>query len=89
MIIKIDSVLKERKKTRNWLSEETGITYTNICNLCNGKTTSIQFDKIEKICSVLDCSIEDLLQPEHIDINRQIVFENKLNKIVSKGDTIQ
>lgn len=46
MIIKIDSVLKERKKTRNWLSEETGITYANICNLCNGKTTSVQFDKI-------------------------------------------
>ena len=26
-------------------------------------------------------------KPEHIDINRQIVFENKLNKIADKGDT--
>ena len=81
MIIKIDSILKECKKSRNWLSEETGITYTNICNLCNGKTTSIQFDKIEKICSVLNCSIQDILEPEHININRKIVYENKLNNI--------
>ena len=89
MIIKIDSVLKERKKTRNWLSEETGITYANICNLCNGKTTSIQFDKIEKICSVLDCSIENVFQPEYIAINRKSVYENKINKITDKGDTTQ
>lgn len=80
MIIKIDSVLKSQNKSRNWLSEETGITYANICNLCNGKTTGIQFDNLEKICNVLKCSVSDILEPEYFEINRIIVYQNKIKK---------
>lgn len=80
MIIKIDEILKNQGKTRNWLSEETGIMYKALCKLCNGETSSISFDVAEKICSVLNCSISDILQPEHIEINRQIVYQTRANK---------
>lgn len=81
MIVKIDSVLESKNKTRNWLSQETGITYANISNLCNGKTTSVQFHVIDKICSVLECSISDIFEAEFIEINREIVYLNKIKNL--------
>lgn len=86
MKVLIDNVLKQQGKTRNWLSEETGITYANICKLCNGKTKSIQFDIADKICSVLDCKISDILSHEKIEINRLIAYYNKVNKLNEKDD---
>lgn len=80
MIVKIDKILESQGKSRNWLSEETGIMYKTLCRLCNGQTTSISFDVVEKICSVLNCSITDILEPEHIEINRQIVYQSKAAK---------
>lgn len=67
MIVKIDQVLEQQNKTRYWLSIQTGITYPNIRNLCNGETTSFRFDKIDKICSVLNCQIADILEAEVLD----------------------
>lgn len=86
MKILIDNILKQQGKTRNWLSNETGITYTNICNLCNGKTTSIQFDKIDKICSVLKCDISDIFSHEQVQIDRLIVYQKKINDFMVKKD---
>lgn len=60
MNILIDSILKEKNKTRYWLSSETGITYANISNLCNNKTSSIKFEMIEKICASLECTPNDI-----------------------------
>lgn len=60
MKIVIDSILDEKGKTRYWLSKETGITYTNISNLCNNKTTSIKFDMITNICKTLNCTPNDI-----------------------------
>lgn len=61
MQVEIDKILKERNKTRYWLSKETGITYTNISNLANNKTSSIKFEVLESICEALECSPNDIL----------------------------
>lgn len=60
MKVAIDSLLTKQGKTRYWLSNETGITYTNITNLCNNKTSSIKFDMIKKICKALSCTPNDI-----------------------------
>jgi len=61
MKVIIDSLLEKQNKTRFWLSQQTGITYPNICNLCNNKTSSIQFFVLDKICDALNCEITDVL----------------------------
>lgn len=60
MKINIDEILKQRNQSRYWLAKETGITYPNITNLCNGKTSSIKFEMIDKICRVLQCTPNDI-----------------------------
>lgn len=66
MKIIIDSILAEKNKTRYWLSKQTDISPNNIAKLCNNKTKSISFEVIDKICSVLDCTPNDILENEKI-----------------------
>ena len=61
MIINIDNVLKDNNKTIYWLAKQIGMTYPNLTKLCNGKTESIRFDLLNKICNVLNCNIDDIL----------------------------
>ena len=65
MKVRIDELLQERGRTRYWLAKEVGIAYQNIVNLCDGMTTSIRFDTLEKICIVLDCEPSDILIKEN------------------------
>lgn len=62
MKINIDNLLKEKNKTRYWLAKEVGITYPNLCNLAENKTSSVKFDILEKICLTLECSPNDLIK---------------------------
>ena len=63
---KINQILKEQNKTCYWLSKQCGISPTNMEKICNGKTSSIRFETLEKICKVLSCTpndIFDFLEP--------------------------
>lgn len=60
--ITIDEILHKKGKTKYWLSQQTGITQTNLGKLVNNKTNSIRFDNLEKICEVLECDISDVLE---------------------------
>ena len=58
--LRVDEILQERNLTPYWLGKQTGISQNNIAKICNGETSTIRFDTIEKICDVLNCSIADL-----------------------------
>ena len=60
MRIILNETLKSKGKSQYWLAKETGISAAAINNLCNGKTTSIQFALVDKICLALDCNVSDI-----------------------------
>jgi putative transcriptional regulator len=62
--IQLDSILKKRDKSLYWLAQETGITYTNLWKIKNGKVKGITFDVLEKLCNTLDCKPNDLLKTD-------------------------
>jgi putative transcriptional regulator len=61
MYINISNILESQNKTAYWLSKEIGCDYHNLLDMCNGKTMSIKFSMLEKICDALDCTPNDLL----------------------------
>lgn len=61
MMVNIDKLLKDRGKTRYWLSKEINITYPNIKKLADNNTESIKFKILEDICNVLNCKLDELL----------------------------
>jgi len=68
MKIILNNTLKLKNKSQYWLSKQTGIAASTINNLCNGKTDSISFSVLDKICEAIDCEISDILMHEKGDI---------------------
>ncbi len=67
MKIILNDTLKSKGISQYKLSKITGITPGNLNNLCNNKTTSIQFSVLDKICDALNCEVSDILLHEKSD----------------------
>jgi len=62
MIIKLKELLEVRDMSVYKLSKATGISEHNLANLIKGKTNSIRFDTIKKICEVLNVDLTDIME---------------------------
>lgn len=60
--IKLSEVLGREKMTRKKLAELTNVRPNTICDLYNEKLHKIDIDILDRICTVLDCNISDLLE---------------------------
>ena len=62
-MIKLNALdlLKENDKTKYWLYKQLGMSYQNFNKMINNETKSIQYEMIEKMCRILDCTPNDLL----------------------------
>lgn len=70
MKIILNDTLKSKSKTQYWLAKETGIAASTLNNLCNNKTSGIQFSVLDKICDTLDCEVSDILLHEKSDTTK-------------------
>jgi len=67
--IKPNSVIGQgkRKMSLTELSEEVGITMSNLSVLKTGKAKAIRFSTLEAICQSLDCQPGDILEYTYED----------------------
>ena len=56
--------LKERGIKASWLTEKTEIAHSTLSNLINNKTDGIKFDTLQKICTILKCDINEIIEIE-------------------------
>ena len=87
--LRVNEILKEKNLTPYWLGKQTGISQNNILKICNGETSTIRFDTLEKICKALNCSINDLFTTNDITMQRLLTYACKLNELnnMNKSDT--
>ena len=62
--VNLDLMLVKRDKTLTELSEEVGITISNLSILKTGKAKAIRFSTLNAICESLDCQPGDILEYE-------------------------
>ncbi len=62
IIINLDVMLAKRKMSLTELSEEVGVTISNLSILKTGKAKAIRFSTLEAICEALDCQPGDILE---------------------------
>lgn len=62
VIFKIDQVLEEKNISKNKLEREANLQRTQINSYCNNKAKRVDLATIAKICYVLDCEIEDIME---------------------------
>lgn len=70
VIIHLPELLGRRRMTQQQLSLETGIRPNTISDICNEMCIRISIDHIDKICEVLDCRIDELLEYVPNDVKR-------------------
>ena len=61
MQTKIMELLDKKGKTRYWLAKEIGIKQQSLNKIASNETVSIRFDILEKICTTLECTPNDVL----------------------------
>jgi len=86
--LRINELLNQQGKTPYWLSKQTGISPNNISKICNGETSTIRFDTIEKICKALNCSINDMFVTDDPQLKRLFIYQSMLDNLQNnKSDT--
>jgi len=58
--LNILTLLQQRGKTKYWLYKQLGMSYQNFNRMVNNQTQSIQLNRIETLCLLLDCTPNDL-----------------------------
>lgn len=53
-------LLEKKGKTKYWLYKQLGMSYQNFSRMINNKTKSIQYENIETLCLLLECTPNEL-----------------------------
>lgn len=69
IILNLDVVMAQRKKSLTELAGEIGITLSNLSILKTGKAKAIRLSTLNSICRALDCQPGDIMQ--YIDDEEQ------------------
>ncbi|QDH16431.1 helix-turn-helix domain-containing protein [Swingsia samuiensis] len=59
--VMLDAVLKEKGLSLTELSDQVGLTLSNLSILKTGKAKAIRFSTLEALCRVLNCQPGDIL----------------------------
>ena len=60
--LNLKKLLEENGMTQSELSEITGIRPSTICDMCHNNCVLMRLESIDKICSVLECGINSLIE---------------------------
>jgi putative transcriptional regulator len=60
--VNLDLMLVKRDMSLTELSEEVGVTISNLSILKTGKAKAIRFSTLNAICDALDCQPGDILE---------------------------
>ena len=60
--IKLDELIRKAGISKNKLSHRAEMQRSQINHYCNNEITRLDTDVLARICTVLDCKIEDLLE---------------------------
>lgn len=60
--IKLDELIKDAGISKNKLSHLAEMQRSQINNYCKNEISRLDIDVLARICSTLDCKIEDLLE---------------------------
>ena len=62
IVVNLDVMMAKRKMSSMELSEKLGITPANLSILKTNKGKAIRFSTLDKLCEILDCTPQDILE---------------------------
>lgn len=77
--LRVLDILKEQNHSKYWLYKQMELSYQNFNRMVQNETSSIKFENLEKLCSILNCSIGDLFE-----ITNNTTTDKKINPSLPK-----
>ena len=67
--LRILEILESQNHTKYWLFKQLDLSYQNFNRMVNNETSSIRFENLDKLSTILNCPIGDLFEKveDHID----------------------
>ena len=62
IVVRIDVMLAKRKMSVTELADKVGITIANLSILKNGHAKAVRLETLDKLCSALNCKLEEIAQ---------------------------
>lgn len=59
--VNLDKYLEKEERNITWVHKHTKVAKTTLYKLRDNETTSISFDVLEKLCTLFNCDIKDML----------------------------
>lgn len=59
--VKLDEIMAKHEINCNQLAEKIGIPAPDLSLLKTGKARAVKFTTIDKLCTVLECDVSDIL----------------------------
>lgn len=60
--LRVLDILKEKGHTKYWLYKQMDLSYQNFNRMIMNETSSIRFENLDKLSTILDCPIGDLFE---------------------------
>lgn len=60
--LRILEILEEQGHTKYWLYKQLDLSYQNFNRLVTNQTSSIRFDNLDKISTILNCPVGELFE---------------------------
>lgn len=80
MRLNIKDKMKEKNLNRHQLSMLINVGYPTINAIYNGRTTSINFEILESICRVLECTPNDIIVSDDPTVSRLLLYVDKIQR---------
>lgn len=85
MRLNIKDKMKEKNLNRHQLSMLINVGYPTINAIYNGRTTSINFEILESICRVLECTPNDIIISDDPTVSRLLLYVDKIQRDEEKN----
>lgn len=60
--LRILEILDKQGHTKYWLYKQMDLSYQNFNRMITNKTTSIRFDNLDKLSTILNCPVGELFE---------------------------
>ena len=60
--LKILEILESQNHTKYWLFKQLDLSYQNFNRMVNNETSSIRFENLDKLITILNCPVGDLFE---------------------------
>ena len=60
--LRILEILESQNHTKYWLFKQLDLSYQNFNRMVNNETSSIRFENLDKLSTIINCPIGDLFE---------------------------